>query len=151
LLFDVFEQQGSLPGLLRYLVAHEIRLPIRPHQGMNRGQLEWHRPNRMTLQNVLHHPIYAGAYRWGYRQIDPRRQQPGRPNTGKTVKPPESCEVLIKDRFHAYISWERFEFIQQLGQPSQYRPGPRGAARRFVVVGWPAAVWPMRPSLGARL
>jgi DNA invertase Pin-like site-specific DNA recombinase len=113
LLFDVFEQQGSLHGLLRYLVAHDIRLPIRPHQGMNRGQLEWHRPNWMTLQNVLHHPIYAGAYRWGYRQIDPRRQQPGRPNTGKTVNPPESCEVLIKDRFPAYISWERFEFIQQ--------------------------------------
>ena len=113
LIFDAFEQQGSLHGLLRYLVAHEIRLPIRPHKGGNRGQLEWHRPNRMTLQNVLHHPIYAGAYRWGYRKIDPRKQQPGRPNTGKTVNPPESCEVFIKDRFPAYISWQRFEAIQQ--------------------------------------
>jgi hypothetical protein len=61
LIFDVFEHQGSWHGLLRYLVAHDIRLPIRPHRGVNRGQLEWHRPNRMTLQNVLHHPIYAGA------------------------------------------------------------------------------------------
>ena len=113
LIFDVFEQQGSLHGLLRYLVAHEIRLPIRPHQGSNRGQLEWHRPNRMTLQNLLHHPIYAGAYRWGYRKIDPRKQRPGRPNTGKTVNPPESCEVFIKDRFPAYITWERFDAIQQ--------------------------------------
>lgn len=113
LIFDVFEQQGSLHGLLRYLVAHDIRLPIRPHRGVNRGQLEWHRPNRMTLQNVLHHPIYAGAYRWGYRQVDPRKQQPGRPNTGRTVTPLESCEVLIKDRFPTYISWERFESIQQ--------------------------------------
>jgi hypothetical protein len=99
--------------LLRYLVAHDIRLPIRPHQGVNRGQLEWHRPNRMTLQNVLHHPIYAGAYRWGYRQVDRRKQQPGRPYTGRTVNPAESCEVLIKDRFAAYISWERFASIQQ--------------------------------------
>ena len=113
LIFEVFEQQGSLHGLLRYLVAHDIRVPIRPHQGVNRGQLEWHRPNRMTLQNVLHHPIYAGAYRWGYRKIDPRKQQPGRPNTGKTVNPPASCEVLITDRFPAYLSWERFESIQQ--------------------------------------
>ena len=61
----------------------------------------------------MHHPIYAGAYRWGYRKIDPRTQQPGRPNTGKTVNPPESCEVLIKDRFPAYISWERFASMQQ--------------------------------------
>jgi len=99
--------------LLRYFVAHDIRLPIRPHRGTNRGQLEWHRPNRMTLQNVLHHPIYAGAYRWGYRQVDPRKQQPGRPNTGRTVNPLELCEVLIKSRFPAYISWERFTSIQQ--------------------------------------
>ena len=113
LIFDVFEQQGSLHGLLRYLVAHDIRLPIRPHSGVNRGQLEWHRPNRMTLQNLLHHPIYAGAYRWGYRQIDPRKQQPGRPHTGRTVNPPAACEVLMKDRFPAYISWERFDAIQQ--------------------------------------
>jgi DNA invertase Pin-like site-specific DNA recombinase len=113
LIFDVFEQQGSLHGLLRYLVAHDIRLPIRPHSGATRGQLEWRRPNRMTLQNLLHHPIYAGAYRWGYRTVDPRKQQPGRPYTGRTVKPPESCEVLIKGRFPAYINWDRFESIQQ--------------------------------------
>ena len=113
LIFDIFEQQGSLHGLLRYLVAHDIRMPIRPHSGVNRGQLEWHRPNRMTLQNLLHHPIYAGAYRWGYRQTDPRKQQPGRPHTGRTVNPPAACEVLMKDRFPAYISWERFDAIQQ--------------------------------------
>lgn len=113
LLCEVFEQQGSLHGLLRYVVAHDMRLPIRPHKGANRGQLEWHRPNRMTLQNVLPHPIYAGAYRWGYRKMDPRKQQPGRPNTGRTVNPPELCEVLIHDRFPAYISWERFASMQQ--------------------------------------
>jgi DNA invertase Pin-like site-specific DNA recombinase len=129
LIFDVFEQQGSLHGLLRYLVAHEIRLPIRPHKGTNRGQLEWHRPNRMTLQNMLHHPIYAGAYRWGYRKIDPRKQQPGRPNTGKTVNPPESCEVFVKDRFPAYISWERFESIQQRWSNNRSIAAAQGAPR----------------------
>src|SRR5215831_17299334 len=30
LIFDIFEQQGSLHGVLRYLTAHDIRLPIRP-------------------------------------------------------------------------------------------------------------------------
>ena len=40
---------------------------IRPHSGPNRGQLEWHRPNRETLQNLLHHPLYAGYYRHGHR------------------------------------------------------------------------------------
>jgi len=111
LIFDVFEEQGSLHGLLRYLVAREIRMPVRPHHGPGRGQLEWRRANRMTLQNLLRNPIYAGAYRWGYRKIDPRRQQPGRRGTGRTVRRPDECEVLIKDRFPAYITWERFEAI----------------------------------------
>jgi DNA invertase Pin-like site-specific DNA recombinase len=113
LIFDVFEQQGSLHGLLRYLVAHDIRLPIRPHFGPNRGHLEWRRPSRMTLQTLLHHPIYAGAYRWGYRKMDPRKQQPGRRSTGRTLNPADSCEVLIPDRFPASITWERFASIQQ--------------------------------------
>jgi len=113
LICDVFEQQGSLHGVLRYLAAHDIRLPIRPHTGPACGQLEWHRPSRTTLQNLLHHPISAGAYRWGHRLIDPRKQQPGRPQTGRTLIPAESCEVLIKDRFPASISWERFAGIQQ--------------------------------------
>jgi hypothetical protein len=62
---------------------------------------------------MLHHPIYAGAYRWGHRRIDPRKQKPGRPGTGRTVNKPEDCEVFIRDRHPAYIDWERFEGIQR--------------------------------------
>ena len=113
LIFDVFQREGSLHGLLRWLKAHDVRMPVRPHFGPSRGQLEWRRPNRMTLQNILHHPIYAGAYRWGHRAMDPRRQKPGRRSTGRTVKSPEECEVLLQGRFPAYISWQRFEAIQK--------------------------------------
>jgi len=67
----------------------------------------------MTLQNMLHPPIYAGAYRWGHRKLDPRKQQPGRRSTGRTINVPEACDVLIPNRFPAYISWERFAAIQQ--------------------------------------
>ena len=73
MMFEAFEHQGSLHGLLRYLVTQDIRLQARPHYGAPRGQLEWRRPTRMTLQSLLHHPIYAGAYRWGYRKLDPRK------------------------------------------------------------------------------
>jgi DNA invertase Pin-like site-specific DNA recombinase len=108
LVFDEFERQGTLHGTLRYLVHHGIRLPIRPHSGPNRGQLEWRRPNRVTLQNLLHHPLYAGFYRWGYRATDPRRKIPGRPGTGRTVRQPKDCLVLLPDRCPAYITAERF-------------------------------------------
>lgn len=113
LLFDQFDRQGSINGLLQYLVAHHIRMPIRPHHGPNRGQLEWHRPNRVTLQNLLHHPIYAGYYRWGHRACDPRRKVGGRPGTGRTVRSPAECLVLLEGRCPAYITAERFWANQQ--------------------------------------
>jgi DNA invertase Pin-like site-specific DNA recombinase len=113
LLFDQFERQGSINGLLHYLVEHHIRMPIRPHRGPNRGQLEWHRPNRVTLQNLLHHPIYAGYYRWGHRACDPRRKVGGRPGTGRTVRAPEECLVLLEGRCPAYLTAERYWANQQ--------------------------------------
>lgn len=108
LVFDQFERLGTLNGVLQYLVRHQIQLPHRLASGAHKGDLEWRRPNRVTLSNLLHHPIYAGAYVYGRRPSDPRRQQPGRPGTGRTVAKPEECQVLLHDRLPAYISWEQF-------------------------------------------
>jgi DNA invertase Pin-like site-specific DNA recombinase len=113
LIFAQFARRGSVNGLLRWLVRHDVKLPIRPHSGANRGELEWRRPNRVTLLNLLHHPIYAGAYRWGHREVDPRKKVPGRPTTGRTFNAHDACRVLIRDRFPAYIAWEEFEQNQR--------------------------------------
>jgi DNA invertase Pin-like site-specific DNA recombinase len=113
MVFDQFERLGSINALLRWLVSHDIKMPVRPHFGSDRGELSWRRPNRVTLCNMLHHPIYAGAYRWGHREVDARKKVAGRPTTGRTLKSHEDCRVLIRDRFDAYIDWETFERIQQ--------------------------------------
>jgi DNA invertase Pin-like site-specific DNA recombinase len=113
LVFAQFRRQNSLNGLLKWLVRNEVKLPIRPHCGPNRGVLEWRRPNRVTLLNILHHPIYAGAYRWGHREVDPRKKVAGRPQTGRTFRSYDNCRVLIRDRFPAYITWDEFEENQR--------------------------------------
>jgi DNA invertase Pin-like site-specific DNA recombinase len=113
LVFDQFRRRGTLNGLLQYLVRHRIELPHRVRSGPGQGDLEWHRPNRATLSNLLHNPIYAGAYVYGRRPADPRRQQPGRPATGRRVARPEDWEVCLKDRLPAYIGWEEFEENQR--------------------------------------
>ncbi|MFO0846895.1 MAG: recombinase family protein [Gemmataceae bacterium] len=130
LIFDQFDREATLHGLLRYLVHHGIRVPVRPAHGPNRGELEWRRPNRVTLSNLLHHPSYAGAYRYGHRPIDPRRKRPGRPNTGKLVRRPEECLVLIRDRLPAYITWERFSTNQERLEANRARNDRPGAPRR---------------------
>lgn len=112
-IFAQFTRRGSVNGLLKWLVRHEVKLPIRPHFGVNRGDIQWRRPNRVTLLNLLHHPIYAGAYRWGHREVDPRKKVPGRPTTGRTFNAHDACRVLIRERFPAYITWEEFETNQR--------------------------------------
>jgi DNA invertase Pin-like site-specific DNA recombinase len=129
LLFDEFDRQDTLHGLLRYLVHHKILIPVRARDKANQGQLQWHRPNRQTLANLLHHPIYAGAYRYGHRPIDPRKKQPGRPNTGKQVRSAEECLVLIRDHVPAYISWERFQATQRKLQANRTSAETPGAPR----------------------
>ena len=51
--------------------------------GLAKGEIEWRRPNRETLQIMLHNPVYAGYYAYGRRQVEPRRKVPGRPSTGR--------------------------------------------------------------------
>jgi DNA invertase Pin-like site-specific DNA recombinase len=129
LVFDKFDELGTVSSLLRYLVRNGVRLPVRPHFGPDRGQLEWHRPNRVTSTFLLHHPIYAGAYSHGRRPTDPRRKVPGRPATGRRLVPMEEWEVLIRDRLPSYISWERYEANLQRLARNRARVAAMGAPR----------------------
>ncbi|MGO9775338.1 MAG: recombinase family protein [Terracidiphilus sp.] len=129
LLFEKFAELGTVNRLLQYLVRQGIRLGIRPHFGPNRGNVEWRRPCRETLLNILHHPCYAGAYSHGRRPVDPRRKIPGRPGTGRRVASWQECEVLIRDRFPAYITWEQFLANQQRLADNRARAESRGAPR----------------------
>jgi hypothetical protein len=128
-IFDQFDELGSINAVLRYLVRHEVRMPVRPHSGPERGQLQWRRPNRQTLRNLLQHPIYGGAYTWGRRPVDPRCKVPGRPSTGRKVAPPEECKVFLKDRCPAYITWERYQSNRRRIADNQARIESRGAVR----------------------
>lgn len=108
-IFGQFQRCATINGVLRYLVDHQIQLPYRALSGPQTGQLQWRRPNRVTLSNLLHNPTYAGAYVYGRRPTDARRRQPGRPSTGRMVAGPEQWQVLLKDRLPAYISWAQYE------------------------------------------
>ena len=89
LILRTFDELGTLNAVLQYLVRHQIQIGIRVRSGLTKGELEWHRPNRMTLQNLLKHPIYAGAYAYGRRQVDPR---------GHATIWSEALDLLVVDR-----------------------------------------------------
>jgi hypothetical protein len=84
-------------------------MPSRVRSGPTKGELQWVRPNRVTLSNILRNPIYAGAYVYGRRPTVAKKKKPGRPSTGRTVAKFGEWEVLLKDRLPSYITWDQFE------------------------------------------
>lgn len=128
--FQKFTELGTLNAVLQYLVKHHLQVGIRQQTRSGRGLLEWRRPTRMTLQNLLKNPIYAGAYAYGRRQSDPRRQRRGQPSTGRVVRQPEEWYVLLHDRYPAYISWDQYEQNLARLQANRARADTPGAIRR---------------------
>ncbi len=109
IVFDLFKRYGTLNAVLRHIVQNSVQMPRRDRFGPSKGELNWVRPNRPTLSNLLRNPIYAGAYVYGRRPTDPKKKKPGHPSSGRSVAKPGEWEVMLKDRLPAYITWEQFE------------------------------------------
>ncbi|MEU9547290.1 recombinase family protein [Streptomyces mirabilis] len=129
LIFAQFERLGTLHGVLRYLVEHDVQLGIRLREGPDKGTLEWRRPNRMTLQTLLHNPAYAGIYAYGRRRVDPRRQDPARPSTGRVVRSRDGWHVMIPNALPAYITVAQFEANEARLAANRARAEAMGAIR----------------------
>jgi DNA invertase Pin-like site-specific DNA recombinase len=129
LVFTKFAELSTTHALLRYLVDHGIELGVRLREGPDKGELEWRRPNRMTLQLMLHSPVYAGIYVYGRRRVDARRQRPGQPGTGRVVRGEDEWLVFIPGVLPAYISEEQWRAnLAQLAANAS-RSDARGSAR----------------------
>ena len=126
LVFATFGPLGTLNGVLRYLVDQQVQLPVRVYSGPAKGELEWRRPTRETLQIMLHNPVYAGYYAYGRRQVEPRRKVPGLPGTGRVVKDSSEWLVLPPGRMPPHhpgaVRGER--------RPDGRQPADRGHAGR---------------------
>jgi DNA invertase Pin-like site-specific DNA recombinase len=123
--FRRFETVGSAHSLFHHLHQHQILLPFRDAT----GRLDWRLPALSTVNQLIKHPLYAGAY--GYCRTK-RYGKFLRESKGKKHLPPEEWKVLIKDRFPAYITWEQYEANQQRLQNNDQRAGEAGAAKN----GW---------------
>jgi len=131
LLFDKFAELGSAHAVLKFFHNQQIFIGRRVPNGPQPGELIWQRANRSTILYVLHNPIYAGAYAFGRR----RRATVSNPDgTHKTVQRDverDEWEVLIRDKFPAYITWEQWDRNQQRLRENSTRFGcgvSRGAS-----------------------
>ena len=125
--FEQFERQGSVGAVLRYLLANRLQLPVRLQFGPDKGSLQWRRPNKSALRNMLRHPIYAGAYSYGRSCLD-KPQRPKKRRRGWL--PPEQWQVLLRDRYPAYITWPQYERNVAQLKDNQSHGQSRGSVRQ---------------------
>lgn len=87
LIFTRFAELGSAPKVRKYLTDNGVRIGVRIYKGPDRGQLVWHEPRRRNIYEMLHHPVYAGAYVYGRAPCDRTRTKPGRSTPGRRTAP----------------------------------------------------------------
>jgi DNA invertase Pin-like site-specific DNA recombinase len=124
LIFEKFTEIGSLYGLFHYLVDHGIALPMRVQ-----GQLDWRRPSLPSLAQTLRNPLYAGAYAYGRRPVNPKVKYASRGRRSSPWVPMEHWKVLLKDRVPAYITWDQFLHNQERLRQNRTGPGTPGTPR----------------------
>ena len=108
LVFNKFEELGSVHAVLRYLVRNDIQLGLRAQNGSQSGELFWQRPALATLVRMLNHPIYSGAYAYGKRVAE-RRMVDGQLRSRDRRLPREQWKAFKRDVLPAYITWEQHE------------------------------------------
>lgn len=126
LVFELFERFDSMHAVLRHFVAKDIRMPVRPAFGPNKGELEWRRPNQTCIKTMLTHPVYAGAYVFGQSSQSKKSRQQKRPYR----LPRDEWLVLLRDRFPAYISWSQYEENQTRLEQNRSLLTSRGSVRK---------------------
>ena len=129
LVFDLFERLGTVNAVLCFLADNHIQLGVRLREGPERGELQWRRPSRTGLQNMLRNPAYAGIYAYGRSSVDPRRRQAGRPFTGRVRTAREDWIVFLPGLLPAYISIEQYEKNRQRMEANRSRSQSVGAVR----------------------
>jgi DNA invertase Pin-like site-specific DNA recombinase len=134
LVFDKFDELGSFGRLFRYLARNQIRLGMRVQRGPRRGELEWRPARRATLERMLHHPIYAGAYSYGRRRVDHKKTAASGGKIKMRTMPMSEWKVLLLDRLPAYITWERYLANQQRLIRNRTTSGSPGAPRTGVAL-----------------
>ncbi len=105
LIFDRFDELGTVYAVMHDLVRSGISLGVRLQNGSHRGELVLRRPTLSRLFRILHHPIYAGAYAYG--RLKSKRSRNHHPSRD-VATPKQGWTVLLHNRMPAYITWERY-------------------------------------------
>jgi DNA invertase Pin-like site-specific DNA recombinase len=107
LVFDTLQEQRSLSRVVRYFRDHDLKIPRRDRF----GDIQWKRPTVASLGVLVKNPAYAGAFAYG-RTRSVRCEKTGK--LRQKLLPIDQWKVCVRDKYPAYITWDRFEGIYAL-------------------------------------
>jgi DNA invertase Pin-like site-specific DNA recombinase len=131
LVFAKFRELQSARGVMRFLRASGLPLPVRPLLGPSPHEVIWREADSARVRDILHNPAYAGAYVYGRRQRDPSRSRAGSAR-GIVKVAVADWAVCLKAAHPGYISWEEFMANQRrlADNVNRYEAGHAGVPRK---------------------
>lgn len=113
LVFAKFRELGSARQVFLWLRSTDIKMPV-VMRNVDVHKLIWKAPAYHTVMQILHNPLYAGAYAFG-RHAQRTQITNGRARkVNGFSKPQAEWSVLLRDNHPGYISWQEFEDNQKL-------------------------------------
>ncbi|MBX4893378.1 recombinase family protein (plasmid) [Rhizobium bangladeshense] len=108
LVFAKFRELGSGRQVFLWLRSADIKMPV-VLRNVDVCKLAWKAPAYHSVMQILHNPLYAGAYAFG-RRAQRTRIVDGRARKATGVrKPRDEWSVLLRDNHQGYISWGEYE------------------------------------------
>jgi len=107
-LFQRFRHTPSVMKLCRWYLEHEELVPYVAH-GDDPQHVQWLSANYKRLLGMLKNPAYTGSYVIGRTKTVVQRTEEGELVRRRCPVPRDDWEILEKNRFPAYISWEEYE------------------------------------------
>lgn len=132
LVFRKFQELGTVRKVLYYFVRNDLKLPRRQTSGLYAGDVLWREPSDSVFYSILKNPAYAGAFAYGRRIVEPTRQIPGRPATGRLRRRRSQWIALVKDVYPAYITWDEFELIERTIEENRQKMQDQFARKRAI-------------------
>src|SRR5258707_5448091 len=110
LVFSLFEQSTSALAVVSAFARQHLRFPTRWWGGKRADELIWSRLSHERVLNILHSPLYAGAYVYGRTKFRSRTLPGEEPRVkGRTRRlPQEEWPIVLLDQHPGYISWDQF-------------------------------------------
>lgn len=113
IVFDKFRELGSARQVFLWAREAALQLPVVRRNGAVR-RIEWRASAYHSVVQILHNPIYAGAYAFGRTEARTRVVDGRAMKTSGHHRAMADWNVLIRDNHEGYIDWARFEENQRM-------------------------------------